>query len=376
MKVVLDTILCHTAKEHRWCKERPDWFNVSSSDITKWWIWGLPDLNHDRLDVNCYFADNLCRWIDETGADGIRVDAARHIESGFWETFKCFIQQEHPETTIIGEVWDHDVLQVAPYQNLYSFDAMFDYPFYEALRGVFLEGAGFGILARPGLSESESRGVLDQDRCYRDPHRLVTFLDNHDTSRFYDVLAKAAPSTAVRRYHLALILLFAMRGIPQLYYGDELAMLGGTPPDNRKDMNWAGVYSWEQQSMATLSLVQHLTQIRKDSKALRRGATVTLYSDHHQFAFARIHRTEMCIAVLNHSDEPAQLVIPLHENTRLLPYASPWIREGEVWTDMVDEVTCSVFRVTDGMLLVSLLPHTGYILHPVTNVISGGSAWR
>lgn len=370
MKVILDTIICHTAQEHPWCRERPDWFNVSSSDITKWWIWGLPDLNHDRLDVNCYFADNLCRWIDETGADGIRIDAARHIERGFWEVFKCFVQQDHPETTIIGEVWDHDVLQVAPYQNQLGFDGMFDYPLYEALRGVFLEEAGFGLLARPGLSENEPLGVFDQDHNYRDPHQLVTFLDNHDTPRLYDVLVKAAPHTAMRCYHLALILLFAMRGIPQLYYGDELSMLGGIPPDNRRDMNWTRVYSHEPQSMATLSLIQHLIRIRKNSKALQHGTTVTLYSNHYQIAFARIYRTEMCIAIFNLSDEFSLITIPLHENKRLLTYAFPWIREGEIWTDMVDEANTLVIKIVSGALTMSLPPNTGYLLHPVTNIVS------
>jgi glycosidase len=65
------------------------------------------------------------------------------------------------------------------------------------------------------------------------------FLDNHDVPRFMQDAGELADDERVRRYRLALVALFTLPGIPQLYYGDELGMLGAYP-ENRRDLPaWA-----------------------------------------------------------------------------------------------------------------------------------------
>jgi glycosidase len=59
---------------------------------------------------------------------------------------------------------------------------------------------------------------------------MLTFLDNHDMGRF-----NSAVLGDEQKYLNALTLLFGMRGIPQLYYGNEIGMLGGHDPENRKE---------------------------------------------------------------------------------------------------------------------------------------------
>ena len=63
--------------------------------------------------------------------------------------------------------------------------------------------------------------LLSQDFIYADPMHLLTFLDNHDTNRFSSTPEQAKD---LRRYQQALTLLLTLRGIPQLYYGDEIGM--------------------------------------------------------------------------------------------------------------------------------------------------------
>ena len=58
---------------------------------------------------------------------------------------------------------------------------------------------------------------------YANPLNVLTFLDNHDTSRF---LKNAKDASDFDRFRLALTLLLTTRGIPQLYYGDEVGMFG------------------------------------------------------------------------------------------------------------------------------------------------------
>src|SRR4029078_4480932 len=98
-------VINHTAPNHPWLNERPSWFNIDTPSAQKGWLWGLPDLNHDNVDVNVYFARNVLNWITLTGADAVRIDATRHVETGFWHKFKLFVRGLCPTVTVIGEVW-------------------------------------------------------------------------------------------------------------------------------------------------------------------------------------------------------------------------------------------------------------------------------
>ena len=96
----------------------------------------------------------------------------------------------------------------------------FDFPLNSAIRDVVNHGA----------SAKKIEDVLRQDRLYPHPEMLVTFIGNHDMKRF---ITDAGGST--QKLNLALSLLATLRGIPQLYYGDEIGMSGGDDPDNRHD---------------------------------------------------------------------------------------------------------------------------------------------
>ena len=95
----------------------------------------------------------------------------------------------------------------------------FDFPMYHATRDVFANGQPMTRLQQ----------VLFADVLYPHAERLVPFLGNHDESRF----AQAVTDPGLRGAAYALLL--TMRGTPQIYSGDEIAMQGGDDPDNRRD---------------------------------------------------------------------------------------------------------------------------------------------
>ena len=97
MKVVLDTVLNHVSPDHEWTKDpsKKDWFHHNGG-IHNWedpWqlengdVCGLPDLNQSNPEVYKYLLDNTLWWVKETGADGIRLDAIKHIDHQFWQKF-------------------------------------------------------------------------------------------------------------------------------------------------------------------------------------------------------------------------------------------------------------------------------------------------
>lgn len=335
LKVVLDVIVSHTAPEHPWLRERPDWFNWDQYDVDKIWLWGLPSLNHDNLDVNFYFTRNVLEWITVTGASGIRIDAARHVERQFWQIFKLFAHGLAPDVTLIGEVWDADVSHVAPFQAYHGFDSMFDFPLYHAITDVFAYDQGFGRIARPELSDAEPYGILNQDPAYRNAYHLITFIDNHDTARFFHTAGGLKRrEEALARTKLALAFLFTTRGIPKLYYGTELAMDGGPDPDNRRDMPWDVVDAPDadspeaQAAREVYDFTRRLILLRRSSMALRYGLLITLYLTPALYAFLRLYLDDVRLVVLNNGREPAEVTIPIAPNPRLPGVARRWLTDG------------------------------------------------
>lgn len=368
-KVMLDLVVNHTARNHPWLKERPEWFNQNPTDPNnwdpyKWWVWGLPDLNHQNVDVNAYFIRNVLDWISITRPDGVRLDTARWVESRFWDAFKLFAKGFHPEVTLLCEVWSEHVHEVAPYQTHYGFDSAFDFPLWDAINKVFAQDDSFARIASPELDPGDTPGVLNRDHSYRNAYQLVTFLENHDTARFFHTVGGAkSTDDALARMRLALTFLLTTRGIPQLYYGSELAMTGGPDPDNRRDMPWSLVgpapdfIPTEEPARELFLLTQRLIRLRRTSLALRYGFLNTLYLTPTLYAYARMLPGEVCIVVLNNSSEPAQVRIPLYTNPRIPELVRKGLQEGLVFSDALCPVRQT--RIQDGQLEVELPARTG-----------------
>jgi glycosidase len=110
-----------------------------------------------------------------------------------------------------------------------------------------------------------------------------------------------------------------LRGIPELYYGDEIGMEGGGDPDNRHDFpgGWPGGTqdafteggrTPEQQKI--FSAVQNLLQLRRQHAALRTGKLFHVFSDDESYSFVRGTEDERLLVVFNNSGKPRTLIIP------------------------------------------------------------------
>lgn len=350
MKIVLDTVPNHVGPAHPWLRDPPlpDWFHGTLAshreakgdfkslpdshaswqeqrDVTEGWFANiLPDLNQENPQVETYLIQNALWWVESAGLDGLRLDTFPYVGRAFWRNFHLQLHAFYPQLTTVGEIFNPDPTITSYFAGGVAqegidtgLDTSFDFPTYFALRNSLLKGASFSTL----------NDDLRQDRLYSHPERLVTFLGNHDTSRF---LFEPGATSAKLRFGVAL--LATLRGLPQLYSGDEIAMVGGEDPDNRHD--FPGGFpndsnnafrsdgrTTEQQQ--TYDAVRALLHLRADHSALQTGQQQDLLADDTAFAFVRtadIHtgctagRSDDRVLILaNKSDQPRDFNLELKD---------------------------------------------------------------
>jgi glycosidase len=315
MKLLLDVVPNHVGPKNPWVNDEPtpNWFHGTAahhlngatdfralidphaSDAARdatlhgWFADVLPDMNTDDATVARYLRQNTEWWVEQAGADGLRIDTFPYVNREFWADYTAELRALWPRITEVGEVFNADPVITSSFAQGVSRAGIdtglwtpFDFPSYFALRNVFLKQAPMTELA----------DVLAHDALYTHPERLVPFLGNHDVPRF------ANENAASMR--LAFGVLFTMRGMPQLYAGDEIAMKGGEDPDNRRDFpgGFPGLagedahsvfYAEQRTPMETemLQWVKTLAHLHTSQLALGCGAEQVLYSAADTLVFLR-----------------------------------------------------------------------------------------
>jgi glycosidase len=314
MKLVLDTVPNHVGPSHVWVDDSPEptWFHGSKADhrlaqgdfkpltdphapwqsqrdVTQGWFANvLPDLNQENATVAQYLTQNAVWWIEQAGLDGLRIDTFPYVSREFWQSYHRQIHALYPRLTTVGEVYNGDATITSAFAGGVTrngvdtgLDTPFDFPTYFALRDVFLRGA-----AMTKLTE-----VLRLDALYPHPERLVPFLGNHDTERFMGETG-ATPT----KLKLAFAVLLTMRGMPQIYSGDEIAMPGGNDPDNRRDFpggfpnNAPNAFNTTTRSVSQEEMhhwVADLLSLRRTHPSLQSGEEQVLHVDENVLIYAR-----------------------------------------------------------------------------------------
>ena len=290
----------------------PEWMKWN---LTEGWFFGiLPDMNTENPMVEEYLLQNSLWWAEISGLDGYRVDTFPYVGRKFWAYWHAGLRRTYPNLATIGEVFHPDpsvtsffVGGVRRYDGIDSgLSTVFDFPMFFTLRDVLLRNAPVGRIA----------DVLRHDALYPRPELLVPFFANHDVPRF-----ASAEGSSAEKLKLAFGLTLTLRGIPELYYGDEIGMPGGGDPDNRRDFpgGWIGDANdafteagrtREQQEI--FSYVKELLGIRREHSALRGGHLWHLASDENAYVFLRESEEERVIVAFNNADKTRELQVPIN----------------------------------------------------------------
>jgi neopullulanase len=311
IKIVQDQVANHVGIQHPWAKKPPleNWFSQFSANtfnnsvllspnasqaerdnlLKGWFNELLPDLNQTEPEVSRYLIQNALWWIGMTGIDGIRQDTIQYMPREFIRGWSAAILKQYPKYYMVGEVFEEDSAQTAFFQggrkgwdgidtNLPS---VFDFKLWRTSQEVFTGKKPARAL----------RDVLKYDGLYPSIDNVTTLTNNHDTDRFMSL-----PGATLEGAMLHAAFILSTRGIPQLYYGEEIAMTGGHDPDNRKD--FPGGFAGDTRDAFTKSgrttveekmfdWTREWIKIRRSRPAVMQGRTLDLYYDNDSYVYVR-----------------------------------------------------------------------------------------
>jgi len=334
IKIIQDQVVNHTGPYHPWVNDSPTptWFNgtrqnhlnnvfqtwalhdprpvdsLKKETMEGWFLDFLPDLNQNDPEVARYLIQNTLWWIGITGLDGIRMDTWQYVPNTFWQQWTKAIKREYPKFTVVGEVKDGDVVHASYFQGGIvrdgadpGLDSLLDFPLFYPIRYAFAEGKNLDDVPK----------TLAKDYLYTNPNILVTLLGGHDDGRFMS--EKGATIAGLKLAHLFLL---TTRGVPQLYYGDEIAMTGPDEPTTRGD--FPGGFPGDRRNAFTtegrnreeqelFEYVRNLNRLHAELQPLLSGELINLSVSAQQYAYARKTRTGVVVVAINNDKKAARI---------------------------------------------------------------------
>jgi neopullulanase len=188
-----------------------------------WFNDDLPDMNQEEPEVARYEIQNALWWVGVTGIDGIRQDTIQYMPRSFIRDLSIALDRQYPKLWMVGEVFERDAAHTAFFIGGHTgwdgidtkLDSVFDFALWNTSLGVFTNKLPVRAL----------RDQLKYDALYPDPLKLTVLANNHDTPRF---MSLEGGNLTGAMLHTAFVL--SVRGIPQLYYGEEIALEGKKIP--------------------------------------------------------------------------------------------------------------------------------------------------
>lgn len=277
------------------------------------------------------------RWLDpdgdpttRDGIDGWRLDVPGDIPMPFWIEWRKVVKAANPEAYTSGEIWTW----AQPWLKGDQFDAVMNYQFAMPTQSFFVN-------EQQAITASQYAKRLSA-LVFNYPLQVAlvqqNLFDSHDTDRLASMFVNPdrpydgrnriqdnGPDYSPRkptdvefsRMLQAIDAQMAFLGAPMLYYGTEAGMWSPDDPSNRQPMIWREKLPYEdpqiQFNNKVFNHVQRLIAIRRHHDVLRAGSFYPVYADDaaRVFGFARSLGDRNAYIVINRSDKPADVTIPV-----------------------------------------------------------------
>lgn len=293
MKVILDWVPNHTAWDHAWVAQHPDWYKKNAKgeiypvtfgegDHQEQWT-DVVALDYTQPGLRAAMIGEMGFWLREADIDGFRCDVAGLVPMDFWNEARPALDRIKP-VFMLAE-WD------TPAMHQSAFDMTYDLKTYDVFKSIAQGQAGKSRLVDHLRNPPQ--------RYPADAYRMV-YTANHDSNSWNasdtEAFGAALPAFAV--------LAATLPGMPLLYGGQE----GGL--DKRLQFFEKDTIAWKGYPLA--ALYTELFQLKHAHPALANGAAggpleILEVLDPHVFAFRRVKGDDSVTVVVNLAPASQQL---------------------------------------------------------------------
>ncbi len=340
ISVILDGVFSHTGCDSKYfniynnydsvgaynSKQSPyfSWYKFIDypDDYHSWWgIKLLPEVNEEDESYRNYICGKdgiLRKWL-RCGISGWRLDVADELPDIFLDDLRKAVKSEDKDAVIIGEVWEDATTKFAygerrRYLLGEQLDSVMNYPFADAvLNFVRFNNADAFFDSVLGIIENyppQVTNVLMNHIGTHDTERAINRLagedcegrgrdwqHEHNNLSHYDYLR------GVSLMKLASLLQYTLPGVPSLYYGDEIGMMGYKDPFNR------GCMSWDNKNDELLRWYKRLGEIRRGCHVFKKGEFIPVFCSHKTIAYKRADDTSEVLVAMNLDEMPVDIEI-------------------------------------------------------------------
>lgn len=207
--------------------------SISEGDIKSWQD-GLPDFATENADVRAKLVEWQTSWMKDYGVDYFRVDTVKHVDSTTWAALKNSTTEVNPSFKMIGEYYGAGYASNGSTLGTGQMDADLDFDFNDQATS-FVSG---------NISSVESF-LSSRNTALNNAYMTGQFLSSHDENGFKASLMNGKQYTEDKATAAALVaatLQLTAKGIPVIYYGEEVGLSGlnNYPYNtNRYDMDFS-----------------------------------------------------------------------------------------------------------------------------------------
>ncbi|MAJ89759.1 MAG: alpha-amlyase [Flavobacteriales bacterium] len=328
IRVLLDFVANHVHENNPVMKKHPQWAtnfiledgreNIRIWDeerLTTWFDRFLPTIDYSIPEAVDLMTDSALFMMSEYNLDGFRHDATKHIPTIFWRTLTNKIKTSFPDRSIyqIGETFGSREL-IASYVATGQLDGQFDFNLYFDSRVVF---------AQDEVSFTQLHNSLMETFLYYGNHSLMgNITGNHDIPRFisyageglsfgedakkagWERKVKIHDAVGYNKLQMLTAFIMTIPGIPVIYYGDEIGMVGAGDPDNRRPMIFDGLNFYQQDVKKNAKDLLHL---RKSKLSLLYGDFNLLELSDTIYVYERNYLDQKTIVLFNKGVKPVNI---------------------------------------------------------------------
>ena len=317
--------------------------SVSEGDIKSWQS-GLPDFATENADVRAKLVEWQTSWMKDYGVDYFRVDTVKHVDSTTWAALKNSTTEVNPSFKMIGEYFGAGYASNGSSLGTGQMDADLDFDFNDQATSFV-----------SGNISSVEKFLSARNSALNNTYMTGQFLSSHDEDGFKAALMNGKKYTEDEATSAALVaatLQLTAKGIPVIYYGEEVGLSGlNNYPyqTNRYDMD----FSKATKDNVTYQHYKNLLSIRNAyTDVFARGSrNVVASSDEEGYdVVSRSYGGTTLYVGMNIKDAAKEVKVPVNAN------AGDTVKnlyDGKTYTVSSDKtVTVSIPAAKDGGTII------------------------